>query len=1614
MCKKLVCLISFVLVLGMVSGAAADETIILSTYANETVGGTLSIDSTDLAEASGDLVDGPVTATMFLQREDFLNGNYNVNALCVLDNGNVLLSTLYGARFGSNSLFAYGSNVVEFNPGDTTVDGLAAGEARLFFNGQSLIGGGQKGVDAVHYIGSNDIIISVQYTGCEIPCGSGNTYNRSDLIEITGDLTSSNCADISASLYLDHNLFGNNADLTGVSIKDGKLILSTGYNSSIGGLSFRKGDVVEYDPVSDTATLYADRDTLFGGDAWVDAVHVIGAPPGPPGQASNPSPANTATNVSTTADLSWTAGSGATSHDVYFGTDSTPDSGESKGNQTSTTYDPGTMANDTTYYWRIDEVNAQGTTTGDVWSFTTESEAPPPPPDQASNPSPANGATNVNTTADLSWTAGSGATSHDVYFGTSSPGTFQGNQTSTTYDPATMTEDTTYYWRIDEVNANGTTTGVVWSFTTTTAVAEEETIILSTYVNETVGGTLSIDSTDLAEATGDFVDGPVTATMFLQREDFINGNYNVDAFCVLDNGNVLLSTLYGALFGSNSFYAYAANVVEFNPGDTTVDGLAAGEARLFFNGQSLIGGGNRNLDAVHCIGSNDIIISVTYTGCEIPCGSGNTYDRGDLVEITGDLTSSNCDDVSASLYFDHNLFGSSANLSGACVKDDGKLILSTDYNSSIGGVSFRKGDLVEYDPSTGTATLYADRDTLFGGEAWVDAVHVVTIPGQASNPNPADEATGVAIDAVLSWEAGDWADSHDVYLGTNYDSVADADHSSPEFMGNQTATSYDPDLQYNTTYYWSVDEIDETNVWPGPVWSFTTLSAPGQAGDPSPDDGITEVSINENLSWTAGSGATSHDVYFGTSSPPAFIHNQTATTYDPGTMNAGTTYYWRIDEKNEAGTTTGVVWSFTTLPLPGQASSPSPANGATDVSISADLSWTAGSDTDSHDVYFGTDSMPDSGEFQGNQAGTTFDPGTMAYNTTYYWRIDEVNAGGTTTGNVWSLTTEEPPPPPGQAGNPSPSNGATDVDIEADLSWSAGSGATSHDVYFGTDSTPDSTEFKGNQAGTTYDPGTMAYETTYYWRIDEVNAAGTTTGSVWSFTTEEPQPPGQASSPSPSHQAGSVSVNANLLWSAGSGATSHDVYFGTDSTPDSGESKGNQTSTTYDPGTMDYETTYYWRIDEKNAYGTTTGDVWSFTTRPEGPVMAFPGAEGFGADTIGGRGGTVIKVTNRNDDGAGSFREACEASGPRIVVFEVSGTISLSEGIDITDPYITIAGQTSPGGICIKNWPLEVRSHDIVIRHMRFRPGTGGGGTDVRVEAVHNRGEGGAFYNVILDHCSMSWATDENVDMGGDATDLTLQRCIISEGLYEAGFEGHHSCGFLDNNGNTDITIHHCIFAHNDERNPRIHGGLVDFRNNIVYDFHSWCGSIGHYGGGNAIYLNWVGNYVKNGPEGSTKYSVGLRGDNECYLGVYVDDNIGPYRPDGTGDEWLVVNNPDLADEQATSPYDVPSVTTDSVFDVYDDVLADCGATLPQQDSVDERIIDDVLNGTGGFIDNPSEVGGWPNLSGGSPPTDSDDDGMPDDWETARGLNPDVDDSAGDRDSDGYTNIEEYINGIPW
>jgi hypothetical protein len=471
-----------------------------------------------------------------------------------------------------------------------------------------------------------------------------------------------------------------------------------------------------------------------------------------------------------------------------------------------------------------------------------------------------------------------------------------------------------------------------------------------------------------------------------------------------------------------------------------------------------------------------------------------------------------------------------------------------------------------------------DKDTTSGSST-------PTLPGQVTSSNPADVATNILIIQQLSWVSASGATSYDVCFGTS---------NPPLYQTTITGTSYDPGtLNYNITYYWRIDSKNASGTTTGNIWSFTTIVAPpAQVAFPTPTNGASGISATPSLSWTSASGATSYDVYFGTSSPPAFQGNQSGTSYDPGSLNNNTTYYWRINSKNASGTTAGVVWSFTTIVIPpAQVTSPAPSNSVTNVPITQPLGWGAASGATSYDVYFGTSSP---GTFIGNQSDTSYNPGTLNYSTTYYWRIDSQNTGGTTTGAVWSFQTEATPIiPPAQVTAPNPTSGVTNVPINQQLGWAAATGATSYDVYFGTVSPG---TFIGNQSGTSYNPGTLNYNTTYYWRIDSKNGSGTTTGNIWSFTTQLAPAP----SPTPANTATNVTTNQQLSWGAVNGATSYDVYFGTSSP---GTFKGNQAGTTYNPGALSNNITYYWRIDSKNAGGTTTGAVWSFTTIVVPPVQ---------------------------------------------------------------------------------------------------------------------------------------------------------------------------------------------------------------------------------------------------------------------------------------------------------------------------------------------------------------------------------------------------------------------------
>ena len=415
-------------------------------------------------------------------------------------------------------------------------------------------------------------------------------------------------------------------------------------------------------------------------------------------------------------------------------------------------------------------------------------------------------------------------------------------------------------------------------------------------------------------------------------------------------------------------------------------------------------------------------------------------------------------------------------------------------------------------------------------------------------------------------------------------------------------------------------------------------------------------------------------------------------------------------------------------------------------------------------------------------------------------------------------------------------------------------------------------------------------------------------------------------------------------------------------------------------------------------------------------ISTFPGAEGFGSFTPGGRGGKVYLVTSLLDYGPGeqpipgSIREAVEAEGKRIVVFRVSGLIELKAPLIVLNPYITIAGQSAPGeGICLKNYLLLVMgTHDVVIRYMRGRPG---GHSREEQDAISVS----ASEDVVIDHCSANWSTDEALSVNGN--NITVQWCVIAEGLNLSFHpKGAHGYGALIRSNTSGISYHHNIFAHNTSRNPRPgsrHGspGIVfDFRNNVIYDWGYNCG----YNNDERTRMNYVGNYLKPGP--STKKSVSRIAfkPGAVQTQIFLKNNFFEGFPDGNKDNWKIIKMPEewASKVKEAAPFPSPPTRTDPPREAYRLVLAEAGASLPARDAVDRRIIREIQNGTGRIVDSPDQVGGWPEYPSAKAPPDSDRDGMPDSWEEQHNLNAQVPmDNAADPDGDGYTNIEEFLNG---
>lgn len=449
----------------------------------------------------------------------------------------------------------------------------------------------------------------------------------------------------------------------------------------------------------------------------------------------------------------------------------------------------------------------------------------------------------------------------------------------------------------------------------------------------------------------------------------------------------------------------------------------------------------------------------------------------------------------------------------------------------------------------------------------------------------------------------------------------------------------------------------------------------------------------------------------------------------------------------------------------------------------------------------------------------------------------------------------------------------------------------------------------------------------------------------------------------------------------------------------------------------------------------TSGDS---ETMISGNLISFPGAEGFGRFTTGGRGGKVVFVTKLTDDGSeGTLRHALEQKGSRYIIFKTAGTIFLESPLRIKEGDVTIAGQTAPGdGITVANYETFVSADNVIIRYMRFRMGD------------KKKFEGDAFgarfiKNLIVDHCSMSWSTDETVSMYVNEN-TTLQWCLIAESLRNSAHQkGAHGYGGIA--GGKFASFHHNLYANHDSRNPRLgeYAGskfaltdLTDFRNNVIY---IW----GHNNlyGGEGMNVNIINNYYKPGPASMNKKRIVAIDKNEkpetevynIWGKYYINGNVSEGNPDVTVDNWekgvfsQMKSSYNLTDTDKNSikinrPHDIQNnVKTDSPKEAYKKILKIGGASLVR-DAVDVRVLEHVKSGTfshkgslgsdNGIIDSQEDVGGFPDLKQGKSPIDSDNDGMPDEWEIKNNLDSKTANANGKDVDKIYDNIEVYMNSL--
>lgn len=942
---------------------------------------------------------------------------------------------------------------------------------------------------------------------------------------------------------------------------------------------------------------------------------------------TNRSPGNDSVNVTLSVVLNWSIeelDGDNVSYDVYFGESSSPPLVSSGQNESS--YDPGGLDPQTVYYWRVVGDDEYNTTDTPVFTFETLNT----PPNTPSNESPSSGNASVPRVVTLSWVGGdndSEPVEYDVYWGTNQSPGLQASVSSPSYVPPNS-YSTTYYWRVTAKDAVSNTTGPLWNYTTvantppntpsgedpangSAGVPFNKVLSWSSSDNDTdslsynvaFGTNTSPDTVATGLVSASYAPSTNPNTTYYWRVT-ANDSYGGVAsgplweYTVRTNQSPSVPVAVDPLNNTGGYRP--SQTVEWNSSDPENDTLSfdvyfgnTSSPPLVSSSQSGTtydpGGLANNETYYWIVNASDGWGNVVSSGLlvfgvrsnELPAVPSNPFpsngsvDQARRLVLQWDSSDPDLDTLQYDLYVD-----------GLLVADD----LSSD------SYSFEGSYLTSYDWRVVVNDTYGG---VVSGPEWFFTTAANQAPGGVSDESIPPGSEDAPRNNPFSWTQDDPNNDE-----LTWDFLFGTSPSPPVVASGLSSPLYDPGtLSPGTTYYWGVNGSDGLLSNASVIYNFTTAeNTLPNVSLAEPLAGEENVSLDDDLNWSGGdedNDTVEYDVYFGnTTGPPLVSEGQNTTSYDPGTLSAGVTYYWRVVADDGFNTTDSGVQNFTTTGenFPPSVSNPSPANGSTDAIVNPLLQWDAfdaNGDSLNFDVYFGNTSSPPL--VSGAQTANSYDPGVLLNNTQYWWFVNVTDGSETATGGLWTFTTGENNTAPDAPSTPDPADGASINDSTPTLDWTVsdpdpGDDVVS-DVYFGTTTTPPLV-FSG-ATSSFYAPGSLGTGQ-FYWRVvarDRANES--TSGPLWTFNVTNQAP--IVSSPVPVDGDDEQPVNLNLSWTASDAdndSLTYDVYLGT---PTVTLVSDDQTGTSFEATGLDYSAVYQWGV-VANDSKTTTSAFWSFTT----------------------------------------------------------------------------------------------------------------------------------------------------------------------------------------------------------------------------------------------------------------------------------------------------------------------------------------------------------------------------------------------------------------------------------